>query len=144
MAPDSNGFTGEFYQIFKKENINPSQAISVSRGKTTSHPILQGWYYPVTKARRTHLQKATEQYLSGIQTEKSLTKHQKIESSNTEEGLINTTWDLYRNTRLAKHPQIKVIYPIDGLPRWLSWYRIRLPMQEQQESRVRSLGWKIP
>ena len=64
-----------FIKYLRKNNTNPSQAISVSRGgKTTSHLILHGWYYPVTKARRTHLQKTTEQYLSVIQIQKILNK----------------------------------------------------------------------
>ena len=34
----------------------------------------------------------------------------------------------------------KQYYELYGLPRWRQWYRIHLPMQEMQETRVQSLG----
>ena len=38
----------------------------------------------------------------------------------------------------------EVIGAFKGLPRWLKWWRICLPMQEMKETRVQSLGQEDP
>jgi hypothetical protein len=53
-TPALLGFIGEFYQTFKRNNTNATQALAKNIGQNVFQVILRGWQYMTPKSDQKH------------------------------------------------------------------------------------------